>query len=200
MDVSLRALMSVVKEIVRKEIARTLPSIVEKTLTETYLRKMIAENRARSSVPSWVQKSNETFQRKFKGSALKELLATDLESEEEIQPDPPEPIDAEGIYTDSNSRAARGSTSNDDKDMNESVKKLRAGVFGDMFEGVKPISESASTPGNIDAPIKGYDFNKMNEILQQTSPVSESHPNATLKLREIEARRKALDVPAVVVS
>ena len=200
MGLSARGLVSLVKEIVRREVVRVLPALVEKTITESYLRKIIQEQaRPRTSIRlTRGPVETATISRL---PPLSELLGSHEDDEDRV-PEPQEPVDSEGIYVDSTSRAARGDVSRASSAQNEAIRKLRAGTFGDVFSDVKTISESVAMSPLTDAPVapvSGMDFDRMKEILDRTkgselavSPINQS------KLREIEARRAALEVPVIL--
>lgn len=188
MKVPVQDLVKLVREIALDEIKKQLPSLVKEALSERYINRLVSEA-VRSG--------------KKDGS-----LSSMLESEEDHIPEPGEnPIQDEhpGIYHRDNPLLRRAPAPS------EVVSKLlsKDNPLAFVFEGVQPIQhvpENAppqAPVGDVAPSVEslakaGLDFNKMKRLsMAMEKKASESKPmeTANMKMRELEERRKALDVP-----
>lgn len=167
-----------IREIVQDEMKKTIGQLVKECLTETYLRRIVSE-----------QSSPTSHSVTKKTGKLSEVLA---DSDEEDDPSDVVPVPVKnnnkGVY-----QAA------EDKKMNEARNRLRSGVWGEMFDDVQPLSESASGAAEIpeNELTQNFDFKRMSKLAGISS--SSSSRSTTLSeqesLRRIEAQRQALEVP-----
>ena len=176
MKVKANDLFEVVRQVVRDELKKALPEMIQRTLTEGYLKKMVAET---------VRTNKKT---------VTELLTTVDNTDEEAIPEPQQNSD-KGIYNNS-----------DDMLKKESVASRIMSKKNPLLSSENPLSfvyENVKIPGEEEVapsvPLDNImpDFSKMNSILEATGTTSrkpmQQSPEA--KMRELEQRRKALDVP-----
>lgn len=189
MKVKGNELFEAIRAVVRDEIKKALPAIVKEHLTETYLRKMVIESNIRS-------------QKKKSPKTVSELMTiSDADENAQNIPEPLENSDM-GIY----SKDFLTSKYEDDDEEeqpqkrveNEGIRKLKKemGPMSFVFENVKvaeDVTESAPQPDVMEK--VGFDFSRMNEVLSRTSGGGQMKSTPEAKMRELEAKRKALEVP-----
>lgn len=166
MKVAAKDLFEIVRQVVRDEVQKVLPEMVREHLSESYIRRMVSE----SSQPK---------------KGLKELLAPVTDESEEI-PVPLKNSDR-GIYNPDNLN----------KNKNEAKRRLSKdlGPLAFVLEDVKLPGDEGTTP---DVPINttAPEFSHMTKILEAVSersaPMRES---VDAKMRELEMKRKMLEVP-----
>lgn len=177
MKVDAKALFEVVRQVVQDEMRKVLPGLVAKHLTESYVKKLVQE--VRVAPP----------QQKRRQPTMAEMLQTPKDEELEEIPEPLENNDM-GIY-------AQGTLGNKSE-----------GVKQNLFPKNHPLSfvfENVQIPGDEDEvaappsiPIEkaGLDFSVMNKLVEGMENRSSKGEMSTpdMKMREIEARRKALEV------
>lgn len=173
MKVSSEALFEVVRQVVQEELKRLLPEMVKNHLTETYMRKLFIENQVRPA-PKPVN-----------GKLAEVLMTPKDEEEDQSIPAPMENSD-EGIYADTNIGK------------NESRSKLLSpdNPFAFIYEGVKPIGEEDVGPPSIPIQKAGIDFSRIaaiSEGVAKRSAGSGDQTTMSMKMRELEERRKMLD-------
>jgi hypothetical protein len=183
----LKSLMKVVRFIVREELKKELPRLVESVLTEKYLRKMVAERSPARKL------------------SLSEVVGDDLRSEEELQNEPPEVLrnDHEGIYQ--KSPLVKRGDDQDDLQRNESRKvaaKLLAGgdpLMESIFSTVRSEAEEASAPTGMPLRTmanKGLDFSRMQKLNEAMTPAAAPPEQlAERKMKMLEMQRQRLEVP-----
>lgn len=178
MKANAKDLFEAIRAVVRDEVKKSLPGMVREHLSETYIRKMVAES---------------SVQKKKNGKSIAELLTvTDSEDKNEKIPEPLENSD-KGIYNDDMTQKYEESISKLKKDL---------GPMSFVFENVKIPDESAvveTIPADAMDKV-GFDFSRMNEVLNRASSNNEQmkqNDDAKLdaKMKEIERRRKLLEVP-----
>jgi len=182
MRVDAKALFEVVRQVVQDEIRKSLPGMVRQHLTESYMKKLVQEQIQPIQKPAVRRQPTMT-----------ELLMTP-KGDEELE-EIPEPLSNadQGIY---------------DKGMpglkkDEVVSKLlsKNNPLAYVFEGVKPIPSeddaSAGAPPSIPLEKVGFDFSGMNKLvagMERRASQQGETSTAEMKMRELEAKRKALEV------
>lgn len=170
MKTNAQELFEVIRLVVKNEVAKIVPELVTKHLTEEYLRKIVSE-----SV-------------KNRKPGLQELLSVKDNVDEEETPSPQENTDM-GIYNDNNLSK--------NESRKRSLPKLSEELahMSYVFEGVKiPGEDGAETPDvKIDALMP--DFKNMSRLIEATESKKPMQTSYESKMRELEMRRKALDVP-----
>lgn len=170
MKVKADDLFTVVRQVVREELQKLLPQMISEHLTESYLKKIVLESASRKT-------------------ARTEAFSLKNDADEEQVPKPMKNKDL-GIYNDVNPINSK---------KNENVQKLlsRNNPLSFVYEGVD-VAEKAATP---QVPTDSFDFEKMNNMLDRMSsrgPMTVADPERQLeqKMRELEERRKQLEIPA----
>ena len=175
MKANAKELFEVMRQVVRDELKKSLPGLIRQHLSETYIRKM-------------VQESNTS-----PGERVSELLTIRQEEELEEIPSPKKNTDR-GIYTD-NTNSIRQSKS---EVQNEGVKKLKKDL-GELAFVLENTSMTEEGDGIPDVPISSMmpDFSRMNQLLEGMNRAAPKaiQPSADAKMRELERRRKELEVP-----
>jgi len=187
MKANAKELFEVVRAVVREEVQKVLPQMVREHLTETYIRKMVLEAAVKNPAA--------------KKASLAELLApTSVVDEDEI-PHPQQNSDL-GIYNPANlTNPETNRKKNESRAVPPGVAKLAKdlGPMAWVLEGVKVPGEEGATP---DVPVEKInpDFERMARLVEATDKASSSRKimdvSPESKMRELEMRRKALDVPA----
>lgn len=204
MKVPVTQLMKLVREVVQDEMKKQLPNLVKEVLAEQYLR-TVAMNELVSSQNK--KKIAEKAPSKKQTRSLAAVMQLDREEQDPV-PEPENPIadDHAGIYHEANPMVQ---TQHENKLLDRSNNPM---AF--IYENVKPINNndmgamSAPVgPGalpDVPAPEKlaaaGFDFERMRKLsrsLEQKAGESKMMQTPNMKMRELEERRKALEVPAV---
>lgn len=168
MKVGSKELFEVVRQVVREEVKKVLPEMVQRVLAENYVRRMVSEA--------------------SRGKTVSEIMVLDGPADENEIPEPQLNTD-KGIYNPDSPAIKK----------NESVSKLMAknNPMAFLYEDVK-LNTDSPVP---DVPLNAInpDFGRMAELLEATnrsaSNKREMSVSAESKMRELEMRRKALDVP-----
>lgn len=186
----MKQLMKVISFVVREELKKELPRVVESVLTEKYLRKIMAEARQPS---------------------LTEVVGDDLRSEEDLQNEPPEIMSNthKGIYQ--KNPLMKGKESTPQRESFTVAAKMLAGdnpALSDIYENIDPralqeMREGATGPKEIplEAMDRKFNFDRMNELLgNDAKPSAPSRSNNEQALQEraekmLEMRRQRLEVP-----
>lgn len=169
----IRAMISVVREVVRRELARQLPEMVQRTLAEQYVQRVVSE--AQPPRPR---------------SRLAELMMGDP-NEEEIIPEPKENPD-HGIYPED-------PLSDEKKEQtNEGIRRLLAKnpAMAHIFEGTAPIPADGASGAPVvpDKLVEGLDVDKMRQMAGLVAPPRPAAENVdTTAMKRIEANRRRLD-------
>ena len=186
MKIDAGMLVKLMREVVRDELKKALPSMIEKHLTEAYIKKMLSE--------------------KKKSSKLHELMQGEEQNELEEVPGPMVNTD-EDIY--GVSPIVKGKR--DEKTYNEAAEKLARGnsMLKAIYEDVQPLAHGdmanpsigASMQPEVPLAVFGDDFtDRMKKLAKTVAPapkvIAEQSGDAyERKMKELEERRKALDVP-----
>lgn len=162
-----------IRAVVAEELRARLPGLVERVLSERYLDRIVAERLARRR-PS---------------------LAESLEDEDEREdadrvPRPLENSDR-GIYQDNGLVKT------------ESVLRRSDNPLASLYEGVRPAPRGPATEVASATNVRldvleraGADFEKMRVLAGAGGgPAAAGKPDPAVKMRELEERRRALDVP-----
>lgn len=173
MKANAKELFEIIRAVVNEEVKKVLPGLVRQHLAEAYIKKVVHESSGQNS-------------------KLAELLTVEKENESE---DPPAPKknNNKGIYQDNTYFANK-------PQQNEGVAKLKKdlGSLAFVLEDAKIPQEEGSTP-NVPVEALSADFSRMNklvEAMERKAVVAKEIPvSAEAKMRELEAKRKALDVP-----
>jgi len=178
MKVDAKALFEVVRQVVQDEMRKVLPGLVRQHLSESYMKKLVQESRG-----------TPTTSTKRRQPTMAEMLQTPKDEALEEIPEPLENND-EGIY-------AQGTLGN----KSESVKQNlfpKNHPLSFVFENVQiPGDENeVVAPPSIPIDRAGIDFGVMNKLVEGMEKRSTKGEMSTpeMKMREIEARRKALEV------
>jgi len=174
MKANAKELFEVIRQVVRDEISKSVPEMISRHLSEEYIKKALTEKLSERQ-PERKQKTN---------SSLAELLTVNSNVDEDEIPAPKKNVDR-GIYNDNN------------MSKNENVRKLQQSLGANIFEGVKLPGEESEMP---DVPVEDLtpDFSRMNRLLEATSSKGPMQLSGESRMRELEMKRRALDVPAVV--
>lgn len=200
--------------IVAEEVKKQLPRILESTLSERYLRKMVVEQfapQARQAAPAYKPIPQRQAPRPQapprQKLTLREVLDDDF-FDQDPENETPTSLrnDHKGIY--------QGNPlmhDTEEEPQQESVQRQKAEAVRRELVAANPalammyedVDVSPSVPNAMpDAPIErmGADFGAMREILQRTTQ-SSSGPmtmptTPEQKMRELEMKRKALERPA----
>lgn len=160
---------SIVRRIVREELKISLSDMIKEQLTENYIKRIVAES--------------------SKKGLSEYLEPSDVTDEEDI-PKPKKNID-KGVYGPGSNKVRQEEKRN--------LPKLPGGLENLIFEGTKPIQPEGSAPENemTSALAENLDYSALMDNLEKEqasrAPVQQS---LDVKMRELEMRRKALDVPA----
>jgi len=177
MKVKANDLFEVVRQVVRDELKKALPEMIQRHLTEGYLKKMVAET----------VKTNK--------KNVSELLTVVDNTDEEAIPEPQQNSD-KGIYNNSDDMLKKESVASRIMSKKKNPLLSSENPLSFVYENVKIPGEDEVAPS---VPLDNImpDFSKMNSILEATGTTSrkpmQQSPEA--KMRELEQRRKALDVP-----
>jgi hypothetical protein len=160
-----------IRNIVREEVELLLPKAVEKHLTEAYLKRLVSESAVRPQ--------------RARANSVMELM--DREEEGDEIPSPKENTD-QGIYNPESPLLQK-------KAQSEAVRNLlgKGNPLAFVYEGVKlPTDGMPVSPQLPDA-----DFGEINRrvALMESSDHKPIDAGYDAKMRELEARRRALDVP-----
>ena len=198
----------VIRMIVKEELEKLLPKMISECLAERYLKKVMAEV-ARPRQPQ---------------SQLQELMQGDREAETDWEEETPEtlPNKHKGIYHQNPMVKGDGGgrPKHESVDRKELLAKVMGGMPSDIFEGVNtahivPGAQAAAGAGNnpvmlsetqqkfgeegvpleMLAKFAGTDFSKVKDAAgaEAPAPMNETYE---MKMRQLELRRKALDVKA----
>lgn len=180
MKVTGKELKAAIRSIVAEEIKKALPGMIREQLTENYLRKMMRESREDESGPlqfdAGRDQSVPSPKRQDNSGIYDEKYSDDVEEQDDL--------------------ALESRRRNK---MNTSLlSKNNPMAF--LYEGVKPIDQEAPIVGGgpeIDAMENaGFDFNRMANLAQKlTAPRGSIQMTPEAKMRELKAKRDALDVP-----
>lgn len=185
MKVDAKALFEVVRQVVQDEIRKSLPGMVRQHLTESYMKKLVQEQIQPATKPAARRQPTMT-----------ELLMTP-KGDEELE-EVPEPLSNsdEGIY-------APGLPGLKKEEVVSKLLSKNSNLHAYMFEGVKPIPReddaSAGAPPSIPLEKVGFNFSGMNKLvegMEKRSSQQGETSTAEMKMRELEAKRKALEVKA----
>jgi len=170
-----------ISSIVAEEVRKQLPEIATRVITETFLRRIVAESAANGR-PAPARRS---------GSSLAEVLGDESDDE---APGPMKNND-DGIYQQS-------PLVKEEKERARALIRSRlleeGNPMASLYEGTRPISANpmASTDDGPGIPIEkmGVDPAAMRKLAGMTprQPVTEDRK---MKELDLERRRKALDVP-----
>lgn len=171
MKVKAEALFKIVREVVRDEIKKSLPMIMREVLTEQYLKRLVSENTS---------------------STLRNVFEEAEVEEEDLTPTPPKNSHP-GIYANKTQQR-------------ESVASLLAAKKHPLVAKENPmkflyedISHEETPVTDVDLGSLGLDPNKMKALANVPSrPSVTSNESYEEKMRQLEERRKALDVPAPI--
>jgi hypothetical protein len=182
MKISGKDLGMLIREIVEDELKKVLPRMIEKHLTESYLKKIVSENSSRRGI--------------------REVMQGEEEREVEVTPEALSNED-ESIYGEMPLMKGKQSR------QNESVSVLlsKNNPLSFMYEGTTPaprgdtVYAGQSTP---DVPLDSFgdDFMKrMTKLAPKITGAEQKKRNESMeeKMKELEERRKRLDVPVPVV-
>lgn len=197
----------VIRQIVKEELVKLLPVLISECLAERYLKKVVAEATAgRRPAPA---------------SKLQELMTGDAEAETDWEEETPKamPNEHQGIYHQSPLVRGKSSAANEAV-RREMLSKVMGGMPQDLFEGLDTgnmIAGAAAANGQGASPVMlsetqqkfgeegvpldmitklaGTNFGKVKETaaIPAPAPMNETYE---MKMRELEARRKALDIKA----
>lgn len=171
MKVSSKELFSVVRELVREELRKQAPAIIRECLSESYIKRIVQES-AGEDRPAPVKRAGKM--------SLAEQLDPQDEPEEEIVSVPPPRRVANPQLLE------------------------RKNPLDFIYHDVKPIPSEGAQPSLSDVPVKalGLDPERMRALsgAPQVSHTDSAAADSAYerKMRELEERRKALDVPVVV--
>jgi hypothetical protein len=177
----IQLLENIVRKVVSEEIRNQLPSLLERVITENYLRNMVNSPRSQPQ-PAKVKPNNVVAEKKRTGPpSLFEILATDEEPEEYNEVPQLEPNEDLGIYQ------------NKGRNQNESIQnKLldpEQNPLAFLYEGVNPTQESPL----MNAPVEhlGLDRNNMMELAGITNKKEISSQD---REKELEMKEKLLEM------
>jgi len=181
MKVDSGMLFKVVRQVVQEEVRKVLPELIKTHLTENYMKRLVQEAAAPRS-------------KKSSSPALAEVLMTPKE-EDELD-EVPEPLanTDRGIY----SQGMPGVHKNNESKKKNPFPENHPLAF--VFEGTKPVPGEGDSgdSGLPSIPIEkvGMDFEGMNRLLEGMEKKSSKGEMVTndMKMRELEAKRKALEV------
>lgn len=182
MKANAKELFEVIRQVVRDEMKKALPEMVKRHLTEAYIQKMISETVA--PPPS-------------KSVKLAELLAPQVDVDEDQVPEPQLNTD-HGIYNSNRLLKPELKKESANPKVGELKKKLGSLAF--VLEGVKLPEDEKNDPG-IPLPVEEMqdDFARMGAVLEATNSRAanqrEMPTSMEAKMRELEMKRKALEVP-----
>ncbi len=197
----------VIRQIVREELVKLLPTLISECLAERYLKRVVAEaTAARPARPP---------------SKLQELMQGDAEAETDWEEETPKAMENEhqGIYH--QSPLVRGKSAAPNESVRrEMLAKVMGGMPADIFEGVNTghmvtgekaaagggnspvmLSETQQQFGEEGVPLEmltkmaGTNFGKIKEAVEAPTPQA-ADETYEMKMRQLEMRRKALDVKA----
>lgn len=194
-----KELREMLKIIVAEEIKIQLPAIMERVITENYLKNMVSgkivKEKSYSSVSQNVSKSQKQIKRNGSPS-LFEVLTTDEEPEEYNEVPQPEKNDDLGIY--------QGRPSIKEKELAKENKFLdpETNPLAFLYEGMNPEQQQTSV---IDAPIEAFGLEKNNMMelagIKKDKPkVSQKDLEKELQMKEqlLELKRKSLQGQQVI--
>lgn len=168
MKIDAKALVSLIRTVVREEVERIAPKIVQEHLSERYIKKLLSEKTQSSP------------------RRMQELLATDTDMEEEVTPEPPE-NDDRGIYAPTAPVRNEGKTN---------VLLSDDNPFRAIYEGVSPIGQSSPVP-DVPLNKEQFDFSamsKMVDAMDRQSMKSKKMSTEAMEERRLEALRRSLEV------
>ena len=182
MKVQAQDLFKVMRQVVQEELKKTLPGLIRKHLSEQYARRIVTEAGQVGQVSQ---------------AGITGMLANPDEDEQEI-PSPPE-NDHKGVYDASNPALRK----NEQRERNNAhMNKLMArnNPLAAIYEGVKMPGDEDETPSIPLEALGGPDFEKMNKMLEGMEQVATqkapmSSPSYEAKMKELERKRAALEVP-----
>lgn len=193
MKANAKELFEVVRAVVREEVKKVLPQMVREHLTESYIKRMVLEAAMKGPAKS--------------GNSLAELLAPTSQVDEDEIPHP-QPNTDMGIYAASNlvnPELNRPKKNESKRPVNEGVQKLRKelGAMAFVLDDVqvpRDEKEEVAGPGiQFKEEQIAPQFERMNKLLEAMETKSgskkEMSAGAEAKMRELEMRRKALEVP-----
>lgn len=189
MKANAKELFEVMRAVVREEVKKVLPQMVREHLTETYIRKMVLETALKGG----------------KKAGLAELLAPVSQVDEDEIPSPMVNTDL-GIYNPANLTNPELNRKKNEsrRPVHEGVQKLRntLGPIAFVLDDVqvpRDEKEEAQGPGiQFNEEKIAPEFERMNKLLEKMESSSKKpmQESAEAKMRELEMKRKALDVPA----
>lgn len=196
---------AVIRQIVKEELVKLLPTLISECLAERYLKKVVAEAVRPARAPN----------------KLAEIMAGDREAETDWEEEKPEAMenDHQGIYH--QSPLVRGKSSAQNESVRrEMLAKVMGGMPSDLFDGIDTsnmipgsklaagagpqpamMSESQQQFGEAGVPLEmltkmaGTNFGKIKEAVEAPAPQA-ADETYEMKMRQLEMRRKALDVKA----
>lgn len=186
MKANAKELFEVIRQVVRDEVRKSLPEMVKAHLSEAYIKRMVSEAAAPAK----------------KNGSLAELLAPQQETDEDHVPEPQLNTD-KGIYN--SDRLLKPERKNEAVSAQVGELKKKLGSMAFVLEGVK-LPEDDKESAGIPLPVEELkdDFARMNALVEATERRAGSQRempvSAEAKMRELEMRRKALDVPVNGVS
>jgi hypothetical protein len=172
MKVNANDLFKVMRQVIREELKKSLPEMIRQQLAENYVKKIVSET----------VHSNKT-------KSMREIITADDHIDEDEVPRPQLNTDR-GIYNNNSELAKK----------NEGTSKLisKSNPMSFIYENVNMSGEDSEV-NSIPLSAFNQNFEHMNNILEATKDnnkreISQSDES---KMRELEARRKALEVPAI---
>lgn len=188
-----KQLVSLIEGIVQKKLEEMAPRLIEKTLSESYIKKLLGESGGRKEAP--VKLGSRTSLKDLVGSEEdedEESFPIDKDHEERIPQ--VQPNEHQGIY--------HGKMGQDMHESDGSKKQLRhtlARRMGiDVFEGVQAIPSDTGQPEAVseEALMKGIDFERMSRLIETPSSANRvDQSEMQRKMKRLDEYRKSLDVP-----
>lgn len=169
-------LRELISKMIREEVRKQLPAMVESVLTERYLRHLVTEQ-ASSAMAA-------THHRRPSSNKLSEVID---EQDEEI----PQPL----ANTQADMYRAGVQT------RKESKLLAPDNPFREIYEGVEPALEHAPMPNEVPLERLGFDFERMAKLASAPSPRPMSLPSARLLREQVASAAPpsrfdpSLDVP-----